>query len=167
MCDAKLRIRDIVAHWRGSTHDSRIFRESRIKARMEAREFKGRLLGDSGYMCTEYLFTPLRAASNAKEEAYNRAHIRTRGAVERCFGLWKQRFRSLLVGCNTSLENTKVCIVALAVLHNMAINMKEGTWGGEEETSLESEQPAAAQVFSDSATIPGRVARSHFIETFF
>ncbi|PSN37739.1 hypothetical protein C0J52_22719 [Blattella germanica] len=31
ICDASLRIRDIVAHWRGSTHGSRIFRESRIR----------------------------------------------------------------------------------------------------------------------------------------
>ena len=73
ICDASLRIRDIVAHWRGSTHDSRIFREIRIRQRFEAGEFCGRLLGDSGYPCTPYLVTPLLNPHTQKEENYNRA----------------------------------------------------------------------------------------------
>ncbi|KAL0830509.1 hypothetical protein ABMA28_002672 [Loxostege sticticalis] len=44
VCDAKLKIRDIVARWRGSTHDSRIFNESRIKERFESGEFSGHLI---------------------------------------------------------------------------------------------------------------------------
>ncbi|KAF9413679.1 hypothetical protein HW555_008125, partial [Spodoptera exigua] len=100
--NANLEIMDIVAHWRGSTHDARIFNESR-------------------YACTPYLFTPVLHPTTTKEELYNRAHIRTRNVVERCFGLWKQRFRCLLRGFTTKLENTKLYIVALAVLHNIAI----------------------------------------------
>ncbi|CAK1596572.1 unnamed protein product [Parnassius mnemosyne] len=49
--NANLEIMDIVAHWRGSIHDSRIFNESHIKQRFDQSEFKGRLLGDSGYAC--------------------------------------------------------------------------------------------------------------------
>ncbi|KAF9417932.1 hypothetical protein HW555_005077 [Spodoptera exigua] len=55
--NANLEIMDIVAHWRGSTHDARIFNESRLKQRFEQSEFKGRLLGDSGYACTPYLYS--------------------------------------------------------------------------------------------------------------
>lgn len=121
MSNANLEIMDIVAHWRGSTHDSRIFNESRIKQRFEVSEFKGRLLGDSGYACTNYLFTPVMNPSTQKEEMYNHAHIRTRNCVERCFGVWKQRFRCLLRGFNTKLEHTKLYIVALAILHNIAM----------------------------------------------
>lgn len=113
---------DIVAHWRGSTHDSRIFNESRIKRRFEQSEFKGRLLGDSGYACTPYLFTPVLNPRTQKEEAYNWAHIRTRNTVERCFGVWKQRFRCLLRGFTTKLDNTKIYIVALAMLHNIGVH---------------------------------------------
>ncbi|XP_050516372.1 putative nuclease HARBI1 [Diabrotica virgifera virgifera] len=47
VANANLEIMDIVAHWRGSTHDSRIFNECRLKRRFEQSEFKGRLLGDS------------------------------------------------------------------------------------------------------------------------
>lgn len=119
--DSKLVIRDVVARWRGSTHDCRIFNESAIKQRFENGEFRGRLLGDSGYKLQPYLFTPLSRPQNGKENKYNIAQIATRNPVERCFGVWKQRFRCLLDGLRTSLENTKTLIVALAVLHNIAI----------------------------------------------
>ncbi|XP_045783974.1 putative nuclease HARBI1 [Maniola jurtina] len=121
-CDAKLRIRDIVARWRGSTHDSRIFNESTLKERFERGDFKGRLLGDSGYRLERYLFTPILRPQNAREENYNRAQIATRNCVERCFGVWKQRFQSLLYGVTVHMHNVKPTIVALAVLHNIAID---------------------------------------------
>jgi nuclease HARBI1 len=45
-------IYDIVSRWPGSTHDSRIFMNSRVKQRFENSEIDGILLGDSGYPCT-------------------------------------------------------------------------------------------------------------------
>lgn len=66
MCDSRLKIRDIVAHWRGSTHDARIFRESRIRQRFQNGDFNGRLLGDSGYGLMDYLFTPVLNPHNEK-----------------------------------------------------------------------------------------------------
>ncbi|KAL0811461.1 hypothetical protein ABMA28_009861 [Loxostege sticticalis] len=131
VCDAKLKIRDIVARWRGSTHDSRIFNESRIKERFESGEFSGHLIGDAGYALTEYLFTPVNNPTTQREEAYNRAHIMTRNSVERCFGLWKNRFRCLLTGFTVKQENAKLYIIALAVLHNIAIDMGEQIEGVE------------------------------------
>ncbi|CAK1596536.1 unnamed protein product [Parnassius mnemosyne] len=119
--NANLEIMDIVAHRRDSTHDSRIFNESRIKQMFEQSEFKGRLLGDSGYACTPYLFTP----NTQKKEMYNRSHIRIRNTVERCFGVWKQRFRCLQLELNTKLMNTNVYIVALAILHNIAMHKQD------------------------------------------
>lgn len=37
---------DLVARWPGSVHDSRIFDNSALKVRLEARELKGLLLGE-------------------------------------------------------------------------------------------------------------------------
>ncbi|XP_050500083.1 putative nuclease HARBI1 [Diabrotica virgifera virgifera] len=125
VANANLEIMDIVAHWRGSTHDSRIFNECRLKRRFEQSEFKGRLLGDSGYACSPYLFTPVLNPTTQQEERYNRAHIQTRNTVERCFGVWKQRFRCLLDGFKTKLDNTKLYIVALAILNNIAIHHRD------------------------------------------
>lgn len=87
----------------------------------ENAEFRGRLLGDSMYTCSPYLFTPILHPRTPKEEHYNRAHIQTRNTVQHCFDIWKQRFQCLLKGFNTNLENTKMYIIALAVLHNIAI----------------------------------------------
>ncbi|CAK1596571.1 unnamed protein product [Parnassius mnemosyne] len=56
---------------------------------------------------------------------YNRSHIRTRNTIERCFGVWKQRFRCLQLGLNTKLVNTKLYIVALAILHNIAMHKQD------------------------------------------
>lgn len=128
-CDANLCIRDIVARWRGSTHDSRIFNESSLKTRFEDGEFRGRLLGDSGYKLESYLFTPVLRPQNRSEEKYNEAHIATRNTVERCFGVWKQRFRCLLDGMTTNMKNIKPTIVALAVLHNIAIEKDDPVTG--------------------------------------
>lgn len=132
VCDSSLKIRDIVCHWRGSTHDSRIFRESSIKERFDNGEFKGILLGDGGYACSNILFTPLLNPRTHAEEQYNIAHIATRNAVERCFGVWKSRFRILLTGFRCSLENTKIAVIALAVLHNLAIDFRDNTIGNNE-----------------------------------
>lgn len=101
--------------------DSRIFNESNLKERFESGHFKGRLLGDSGYKLEKYLFTPLLVPTNPKEEIYNKAHKTTRNTIERCFGVLKQRFRCLLDGITVSFYNAKILIVALAVLHNIAI----------------------------------------------
>lgn len=125
VCDADLKIRDIVCHWRGSTHDARIFRESSIRTRFESGEFKGRLIGDSGYACTPYLFTPVLRPQTAAEVAYNTSHIKTRNVIERCFGIWKQRFRILLQVMRGSYSTIKTTIIACAVLHNLAIEFKE------------------------------------------
>ena len=49
VCDFAGKITNIVARWPGSAHDSRIFTESALKQRLEARANGSEwLLGDSG-----------------------------------------------------------------------------------------------------------------------
>lgn len=129
VCDASLKITDIVACWKGRTHDSGIFNESRIKEQFENGNFMGRLVGDGGYKCTNYLFTPVRNPKDIKDEMYNKAHIKTRNVVERLFGVWKSRFRIILEKMRVSRKNGKILMVALAVLHNLAIKYKEEVFG--------------------------------------
>ena len=52
-------IRNVVARWPGSTHDSRIFENSDICHRFQQQEIEGILLGDNGYPLRPYLMTPL------------------------------------------------------------------------------------------------------------
>ncbi|KAJ8915256.1 hypothetical protein NQ315_014763 [Exocentrus adspersus] len=122
-----LKIQDIVARWPGSTHDAVIFNNSRILGRFENDEFgNGILLGDSGYVLKPFLLTPLLNPVTRAEQLYNESHIRTRNSVERLFGVWKRRFPVLAYGFRCKMDVIMTSIVATAVLHNMAIDMREG-----------------------------------------
>lgn len=108
MVDTKLKIRDIVARWPGSTHDSTIFNNSRLKVRMETIYEHCFLLGDSGYPLEKHLMTPLQNPVTRAQNLYNESHIRTRNTVERAYGVWKRRFPCLSMGLRVKLERVLV-----------------------------------------------------------
>ena len=121
VCDPKLKIVNIVVRWPGSTHDSRIFRNSTIRERLE----NDHLIGDSGYVCTRYLLTSVLHEQNEAETRYNVAHRRARNVVERTFGVWKKRFPCFTYTLRTKLETTQLIILATAILHNFALERRE------------------------------------------
>ncbi|XP_018303528.1 putative nuclease HARBI1 isoform X2 [Mycetomoellerius zeteki] len=126
ICDGTLKFLDIVARWPGSTHDATIFNASRVRARFINGEIgNALLLGDSGYACSNFLFTPLLETHNRAEELYNESQIRTRNVIERCIGVWKRRFAALAFGLRLHPLTAQAVIVATAVLHNIARNMGE------------------------------------------
>lgn len=126
VCDAHLKIMDIVARWPGSSHDQTIYNNSRIRGRLENGEFgTSVILGDSGYGNNNFLLTPLVNPNTRAEALYNESHIRTRNCVERSYGVWKRRFPILSLGMRVSLNHSKAIIVATAVLHNLAIEEHE------------------------------------------
>ena len=49
MCDAECKIINYVVKWPGSTHNSRILRESKICNEFEQDIYKGIILGNSGH----------------------------------------------------------------------------------------------------------------------
>lgn len=71
VCDNLYRIRNVVATWPGSTHDSRILAESKIGRDFEAGIHSGLLLGDSGYPCRPWLMTPFANPLNAAQACNN------------------------------------------------------------------------------------------------
>lgn len=124
--DANLLIRDIVARWPGSVHDSTIFSNSHIRAQFEMGAIdEGILLGDSGYPLRKYLLTPYLHPETRPQHNYNAAHIRTRNCVERMIGVWKRRFPVLSLGLRTKRQTTLTIIVATAVLHNIAVETRD------------------------------------------
>jgi hypothetical protein len=125
IADVNLKFTNIVNRWPGSTHDSRIFDNSRICFQFEQGYFNGLLLGDQGYPCRPFLMTPFRNPNGRAETRYNTAHKRSRSAVERCFGIWKRRFPCLKMGIRCRLDTAMSIITATAILHNIAIDLKE------------------------------------------
>lgn len=130
VCDAKLRIRNIVARWPGSVHDSTIFNDSPLCAQLERGDFGNMvIIGDSGYPCRPYLLTPLLHTQTPAEEAFNRSHISTRNTIERVFGVLKRRFPCLHHGMGLKISNIPPLVVACAVLHNIALSRHDEVIG--------------------------------------
>ena len=107
--DASLKFTNIVAKWHGSAHDSAVFNSSMLNVHLEISKTEGWLLGDRGYGLHSYLtvmliternltlMTPLvpEKISTPVEAKYQKCCTKTRNAVERCFGVHKQRFHRL------------------------------------------------------------------------
>ncbi|ERL95351.1 hypothetical protein D910_12616 [Dendroctonus ponderosae] len=118
-------ILDIVIRWPGSAHDSRIFNSSSVCMRLQNNNLRGILLGDSAYVQSSYLDTPVLQPANGPERSYNNAHISTRNMVERTFGLWKGRFRCIARPLQVKLRHAIRIIAAVAVLYNIAVKENE------------------------------------------
>lgn len=126
VCNAQLKIIDLVSRWPGSANDSHIFENSAVKMRLQNREMgNGVLVADRGYAVKTYILTPLDNPRNEVETLYNEAQIRTRNVIERLFGIWKRRFPILSFGIRCKLELAQRIISACAVLHNIAIEHNE------------------------------------------
>ena len=97
--------------------------------------------------------TPVNNPVTAKGRNYNKAHIATRGKVERMFDILKQRFCCLHIPLCMHLENSLAVIVSTTCLHNFAIN--NGDFIEEEpEVAVES-----IIMNSSSGTLSGNSAR--------
>ncbi|XP_063218604.1 putative nuclease HARBI1 [Bacillus rossius redtenbacheri] len=124
--DARLKVRDVVARWPGSTHDTAIFHNSHRRALFEIGQYGDAfLLGDSGYPLKNYLLTPFLNPRTNGEVTFNERHVRTRSTVERQYGVLKRRFPVLAVGMRVSVDTVMAVIVACCVLHNMCVENNE------------------------------------------
>ena len=120
VCNSDMIFTNLVARWRGSVHDSRIFLNSLLRQNFEDGRYNGILLGDNGYGCKRYLMTPFLVPQNDGEKRYNRALIKSRTTIERTFGVWKRIFPCLSLGLRTCVDTSMAIIVATAVLYNYA-----------------------------------------------
>ncbi|XP_067272573.1 putative nuclease HARBI1 [Pseudorasbora parva] len=164
VCDHLCRIRNVVASWPGSTHDSRILTESKIGRDFEAGMHGGLLLGDSGYPCRPWLMTPFMNPLNAAQERYNNALTHTRSIIERTIGQLKRRFHCL--HSELRVEPPRACriIVASVVLFNMSkMYSEEGDDVEEEAQEAEEAHEENQQDFQRA----GFVVRDAIVNAFF
>lgn len=112
----------------GKSHDSRILQRTGLWSAFENgyRPFSGAvILGDSAYPLREWLMTPFRSTSlmTPAMTGYQNAHTRTRGVVEKAFGILKMRFRALFnAGLRfQNMSNAADTILAACIIHNICI----------------------------------------------
>lgn len=116
-----------IAKWLGSVHDARILCECALFQSFEnyngRKPMRGIIVGDSGYMQRDWLFTPLLDPTTPKERNFNARHMSARSTVERSIGVLKKRWHSLR---RLRLEPAKACqvISVCVMLHNQAPALK-------------------------------------------
>ncbi|XP_050704110.1 putative nuclease HARBI1 [Eriocheir sinensis] len=162
VCNSSMLFTNLVVNWQGSAHDARIFSESVLCATLEGGQYRGYLLGDSGYACKSYLLTPIRIPRTVKERHYNASHIKTRNLIERTFGIWKKRFAILSKPMRTALSTSKKIVTACAILHNIAILNKLPIDMPEEEL-----EPINIDILADYDVGTGNARRASIVERFF
>jgi len=70
-----MQFSNIVARWKGATHDSRIFQNSCLYAQFECSQHSVIILSDSGFAKTNFLFTPYIQPSSYPHQRYSGAHV--------------------------------------------------------------------------------------------
>lgn len=124
MCDHNKKIRDIFVGYPGSVHDARVFRTSPFYETLPNKCDNHFIIGDSAYPCLPHLLTPFKDNGflTRPQQNYNFLLSRSRYIIEHCFGLLKQRFRSLYHLKLKNIGEIVHFIRACAVLHNLCID---------------------------------------------
>ncbi|VEN37562.1 unnamed protein product [Callosobruchus maculatus] len=170
ICDADLKLQNIVCRWPGSSHDSFIFNNSNIRAKFERGEYRNYILiGDSGYGIRPFLITPLANPITAAENLFNESQIRTRNPIERCFGVWKRRFPILALGIRLKVEKVEAVVIATGVLHNIACMFNEEipVVNPQEEAAIQFVNEVDNEIVRDSGLVVNNSVRYQLINDYF
>ena len=113
-------IYDVDVGWPGSTHDSRIWSRSEVKAYLEQQR-RCYCAGDSGYPISEILIKPYSTAEAANSRRKRLFNSRLSGLrtvmFENLYGVWKKRFPILKV-LRTNVVYSQKIVIATAALFN-------------------------------------------------
>lgn len=125
-CDADMLFVDVFCGYSARCHDSRVFNESPLKAKIEAGVIPPQfhLVGDAAYGLHINIMTPLTARLNQEippeAERYNQLQSSTRMVIERTFGMLKGRWRRLGT-LENRIDNVNDAILSCCILHNMCV----------------------------------------------
>ena len=131
--DSDCKVMDLDVSWPGSVHDSRIFKNSNVYNQCRTGELQGILLGDNGYAIAPFLLTPFLRPDTPAEVNYNWVHKRARCTIERTFGQVKRRFHCIGSILRCSLDRVPSVIVSCFILHNLAKDVGDPDFEGENE----------------------------------
>jgi hypothetical protein len=128
VCNDEMLILDLDCHWSGKTHDGHVWSWSAIRTYLEAVTGPFLIAGDSVYPISPVLMKPYsnrEAADDPQKCLFNErlSSIRT-VKTENVFGRVKNTFRILRM-LRAHLDNAKMIITAVCILHNIMIKMRD------------------------------------------
>ncbi|XP_018407382.1 PREDICTED: putative nuclease HARBI1 [Cyphomyrmex costatus] len=132
VCTQNLLFTNIFAGNAGSVHDARVFRTSLVARYFENSEIyfpnDSHLVGDAAYGIHPNMMVPFKNNGHLshRQKNFNFCQSSARIHIERLFGTWKGRWRSIL-DCLPMITLKKIpeYLVATAVLHNICILNKD------------------------------------------
>lgn len=128
VCTHNLLFTSVFAGNVGCVHDARVFRLSPVYQYIQAPEIyfdnDTHLIGDAAYGIHPNIMVPFKDNGHLtqRQKNYNFCLSSARMSIERAFGVWKTRWRSIL-DCLPMVNLKKIpeYLLALAVLHNICI----------------------------------------------
>ena len=129
--DDTLRFIYFSCKYPGNAHDSRVYNESRLKAKLEETYDENaprHLIGDKGYQLQKTMLIPVREDQviTQAQKDFIRMFIKLRIKVEHAFGILKKFFPALLYGLRKDkVLNSQATVFAAVVLYNMARDFNE------------------------------------------
>lgn len=122
ICDANKKFIDCFTGLSSKIHDSRIFKESFIRERVEKLGPDYHILGNLAYGLSQNVLTPYRGENLTQEQtAFNRRFSKARVKIENAFADLKGRFRQLVRVDLWSVLKISKFIICCCVLHNLCI----------------------------------------------
>lgn len=127
-----MNIVNVNARYPGATHDSFILKSSMpythlVNEHERYLDTQLWLIGDSGYPLQPWLLTPIRNPRTEVQRNFNSIHSSVRNKLERCIGIFKNRFRCLIHEQKLRYTHQKSSniINSCVVFHNL-LNQREG-----------------------------------------
>ncbi|XP_066934420.1 putative nuclease HARBI1 [Clytia hemisphaerica] len=126
-CDNNLLFTDVYGGWPGSVLDARVYKNSDLAKRIARHPINtchgGYLIGDAAYSLSFTLITPYKNYGNfnAIQKRFNYVQSSSRVAIERAFGLLKEKFHRLKNFEMVRLDRLTTIVHALCAIHNFLI----------------------------------------------
>ncbi|XP_074856258.1 ciliary-associated calcium-binding coiled-coil protein 1 isoform X1 [Carettochelys insculpta] len=143
LVDSQGRFLDIYVGWPGSTHDTRVFRNSGLCRRLEAGTYIPQweipvgdttmplcVVADAAYPLRPWLMHPYTGHLSASQERFNTHLNHVCQVVERTFGCLKGHWRCLLTRLHAGPTNIPQVVGACSALHNLVESKGETFFQG-------------------------------------
>lgn len=155
-CNAQSVFIDCFIGWPGSSHDSRVWKNSSLYKMLSENENSipnnSHLVGDSAYPLDKFIMVPYRDNGHLTraQKKFNHLLSSKRVVIEHAYGMLQARFRRLKYLHMLLMSEIKNVILACCILHNLCINNED--YADEYENGVNLEEIVDGDILEEAAT---------------